>query len=220
MLNQAPSSVQLKTLPFIISYNYLPSCIVCNQQINKSLNILQEVLTTNARQDFNDHLKLRGFSNCTIDNYIENISHFARYFNKAPNLLCNDHVKQYLLHLRECRKLQARTINLHFYSLRGYYKDFRKRPEVMENLRRMKEPVFVTVILSREEIHAMLECTANLKIKVIIALLYSSGLRFTECSLLKINDFDKQRPAFHIKNANMWSGTLCSTRKNHTAHSS
>jgi site-specific recombinase XerD len=175
---------------------------------------------TKARQDFNDHLKLRGFSNCTIDNYIENISLFARFFYKAPDLLGNDNVKQYLLHLHNDRKLQARTINLHIYSLRGYYKDFRKRPEVMENLRRMKEPVFVPVILSREEIHAMLECAANLKIKAIIALLYSAGLRLTECSLLKINDFDKQRPAFHIKNVNMWSGTLCTTRKEHTTHSS
>ena len=83
---------------------------------------------TKARQDFNDHLKLRGFSNSTIDNYIENIFLFARYFNKAPDLLCNDHVKQYLLHLHNNRKLQARIINLHFYSLRGYYKDSRKRP--------------------------------------------------------------------------------------------
>ena len=90
----------------------------------------------------------------------------------------------------------------------------------MENLRRMKDPVFVPVILSREEIHAMLECAANLKIKAIIALLYSAGLRLTECSLLKINDFDKLRPAFHIKNANLWLGTLCTTRKNHTAHCS
>jgi hypothetical protein len=32
---------------------------------------------TKARQDFIDHLNLRGFSNCTIDNYIENVSHFA-----------------------------------------------------------------------------------------------------------------------------------------------
>ena len=62
---------------------------------------------TKARQDFIDHLKLRGFSNCTIDNYIENISLFARFFNKAPDLLCNDHVKQYLLHLLNDRKLQA-----------------------------------------------------------------------------------------------------------------
>ena len=129
-------------------------------------------------------------------------------------------MKLYLHHLLNDRKLQIRSINLQFYSLRGYYKDFRKRPEVMENLRCMKEPVFVPVILSREEIFALLECAANLKIKAIIALLYSAGLRLTECSLLKINDFDKQRSAFHIKNATMWSGTLCTTRKNHTAHSS
>jgi integrase len=41
----------------------------------------------------------------------------------------------------------------------------------------MKEPVFVPAILNREEIYAMLECAANLKVKAIIALLYSSGLR-------------------------------------------
>ena len=105
---------------------------------------------TKARQDFIDHLKLRGFSQCTIDNYIDNVAQFARFHKASPDLLNHEHVKQYLLHLRDCRKLQIRSINLQFYSLRGYYKDFRKRPEVMENLRRMKEPVFVPVILSRE----------------------------------------------------------------------
>ena len=82
---------------------------------------------TKARQDFIDHLKLRGFSKRTIYNYIENVSRFARYVSKSPDLLCNEHVKQYLLYLLNDRKLQARSINLNFYSLRGYYKDFRKR---------------------------------------------------------------------------------------------
>jgi site-specific recombinase XerD len=122
---------------------------------------------TKARQDFIEHLELRGFSKRTIYNYIENVSRFARHFNKSPDLLSNVHVKQYLLHLLNDRKLQARSINLNFYSLRGYYKDFRKRPEVMDNLKRMKEPVFVPVILSRQEIHAMLECAANLKVKAV-----------------------------------------------------
>ena len=48
---------------------------------------------TKARQDFIAHLKFRGFSNCTIDNYIENISLFANFFNKSPDLLGNDNVK-------------------------------------------------------------------------------------------------------------------------------
>lgn len=135
------------------------------------------------------------------DNYIENVAHFARFHNKSPDLLNHEHVIQYLLHLRNDRQLQVRTINLHFYSLRGYYVDFRNRPEVMENLKRMKEPVFVPVILSRKEIRAMLANAVNSKIKAIIALLYSAGLRLTECSLLKINDFDKHRMLIHIKNA-------------------
>ncbi|NLG18845.1 MAG: hypothetical protein GX556_16085 [Fibrobacter sp.] len=49
--------------------------------------------------------------------------------------------------------------------------------------------------------------TAKLKrsiinfMSLIIALLYSSGFHLNECSLLKINDFDKQRMLIHIKNA-------------------
>jgi len=156
---------------------------------------------TNARQEFINHLKLRGFSKRTIENYIKNVAQFARFHNASPDLLHNEHVKQYLLYLRNERKLQIRSINLQFYSLRGYYKDFRRRPEVMDNLKRMKEPVFVPVILSRHEIHAMLDSAANIKVKAIIALLYSSGLRLNECSLLKINDFDKHRMLIHIKNA-------------------
>lgn len=154
-----------------------------------------------VRQDFINHLKLRGFSQCTIDNYVENVAQLSRYFNTSPDNLNHEHIIKYLLHLRDERKLQVRSINLQFYSLRGFYKDFRKRPEVMENLKRMKEPIFVPVILSREEIQLMLDNATNSKIRAIIALMYSSGLRLTECSLLKIHDFDKGRMLIHIKNA-------------------
>ena len=79
---------------------------------------------TKARQDFIDHLKLRGFSNCTIDNYIENISLFARFFNKAPDLLGNDHVKQYQLHLHNKRMCYLRRV----YTFKfNFYKEFTVR---------------------------------------------------------------------------------------------
>jgi site-specific recombinase XerD len=55
---------------------------------------------TKARQDFIDHLKLRGFSQRTIENYIKNVAQFARFHKASPDLLNHEHVKQYLLHLR------------------------------------------------------------------------------------------------------------------------
>lgn len=132
---------------------------------------------TNARQEFIDHLELRGFRPRTVKNYLQCMKSFQNFYKKAPDTMGNEHVKQYLLHLQRDRKLATRTINLHFYSLRGYYLLFRNRPEVMDNLRRMKEPVYVPVILSREEVQMLLDSAANLKVKSIIALLYSAGLR-------------------------------------------
>ncbi len=144
---------------------------------------------TNARHDFINHLKLRGLSQCTINNYIDNVAQFAKFFNSSPDALSHEHVIKYFLHLRDERKLQVCSINLHFYSLRGYYKDFRNRPEVMENLRRMKEPTFVPVILSREEIQLMLDNAVNLKIKAIKDYLFEGQKEGTALSRRRYQDY-------------------------------
>jgi hypothetical protein len=41
---------------------------------------------TNARHEFINHLKLRGFSQRTIENYIKNVAQFARFHNATPDL--------------------------------------------------------------------------------------------------------------------------------------
>ena len=56
-------------------------------------------------------------------------------------------------------------------------------------------------ILSVEEILQLLQCTKNLKHRVVIAMLYGSGLRIGEIINLKLSDFDFKRKQLHIKNA-------------------
>ena len=47
----------------------------------------------------------------------------------------------------------------------------------------------------------LIDVTANLKHKALLALIYSSGLRISEAINLKITDIDSQRMLIHIKNA-------------------
>jgi hypothetical protein len=72
LLNKASSGGQPKTLPFIISLLITFPPVLFTIQIK---NISQESFMTKARQDFIDHLKLRGFSQRTIENYIKKMLH-------------------------------------------------------------------------------------------------------------------------------------------------
>jgi integrase/recombinase XerD len=153
---------------------------------------------TRLRQEFISHLELRGFSECTIGNYVDSVSRFARFWNKSPLELSPAHVKDYLLHLRNVRKFAVRTINLHMYSIRSFYGHFLPGRDMLGDIRRMKVPESHPVILSRREVHAMLDNAPNYKVKAVVALLYSSGLRLRECTSLKMACIDRDRKVICI----------------------
>jgi len=153
---------------------------------------------TQLRRDFIAHLQLRGFSEHTIRNYIESMAMYARHFNKSPLELKREHVKEYLLHLRNVKKLAVRTINLHMYSIKSFYEHFLPGVDMMGDIRRMKEPEVCPVVLSREEVYSMIDNAPNLKITAVVALLYSSGIRLGECAALKMSCIERSRMIIRI----------------------
>jgi site-specific recombinase XerD len=153
---------------------------------------------TKLRSDFIAHLQLRGFSQRTIENYVDSVALFAKHFNKSPIVLTHDHVKEYLLHLRNVRKLAVRTINLHMYSIKSFYEHFIPGQNMMGDIRRMKVPESYPEILSRQEVNTMIKVATNLKIKAVITLLYSSGMRLAECASLKMTSIDRNRKIIRI----------------------
>jgi site-specific recombinase XerD len=54
-------------------------------------------------------------------------------------------------------------------------------------------------VLSREEVNALLDATANLKHRALLATLYSTGLRCAEAQQLKTTDIDSQRMMVHVR---------------------
>ena len=157
------------------------------------------------RADFVAHLQLRGFSERTVTNYVDGVSRFSRFFNKSPLELNNGDITAYLVHLRTVRKLAIRTINLHMYSIRSFYEHFLPGRNMMGDIRRMKEPQSYPVILSRQEIAAMIDSAPNLKIKAVVALYNSCGNRHCpQCQSLARGDWVEARkneilpvPYFH-----------------------
>lgn len=151
-----------------------------------------------ARQQFIEALKLRGFSEITIKNYVQCVALYARHFNRSPLELTHEDIGRYLLHLKEVKHYAPRSINQIFYSLRSFYSHCLPGNTIMAGYKRMKEPVNIPDVLSKEEVETLVASCSNLKTKAVVAVLYSSGIRLAECAALKIADVDKNRKVFRI----------------------
>jgi site-specific recombinase XerD len=153
---------------------------------------------TKLHADFLAHLQLRGYAEATIKNYTQAISLLARHYDKSPLLLTADDIIEYLLYIRNVKKLAIRTYNIHFYSIKCFYEHFVPNQNMIGDLRRMKEPDYLPVVLSKQEAFAMVDAAPNLKIKAAIALFYSSGVRLTECVNMKMSCIDRSRMVLNV----------------------
>jgi site-specific recombinase XerD len=79
-----------------------------------------------------------------------------------------------------------------------YKKTLRRRDIAYDDLVFPKTPRKLPVVLSPDEITRMIEAAPNLMHRTILMVLYATGIRRTEASLLKVSDIDSERMVIHI----------------------
>lgn len=139
-------------------------------------------------KNFVIELEIRGFSCRTIDAYLYHNSKFLDFIKKEPKFVTTNDIKSYLGYLTE-KGCKNRTINLAISSLKTYYDSFLGR-RLFYSIKRSKVPKDLPDVLSIGEIKQMIDCCTNMKHRLLIELLYSSGLRIGECVKLKIDDIN------------------------------
>ena len=138
---------------------------------------------TPLRQRMIEDMQVRNLSPHTIDCYVRQVALFARYFNRSPELLGPDEIRAYQLHLVHERKLGWGSFNqavcaLHFLYLKTLGKDWN-----IESIPFAKQPKKVPLVLSQDEVRAVLEAITNPQNRVIAMILYAAGLRVSEAGL-------------------------------------
>ena len=155
---------------------------------------------TSLRQRVLDELQRRNYSSETTRGYIHAIKQFADYFGKSPEHLGGQEIRQFQLHLLKDKKLAPGTVEGRMSALRFLYKKTLKRRDIAyDDLIFPKVPRKLPVVLSPEEITRMIEAAPNLMHRTILMLLYGTGMRRTEASLVKVSDIDSERMVIHIQ---------------------
>ncbi|HNP53723.1 MAG TPA: tyrosine-type recombinase/integrase [Ferruginibacter sp.] len=152
-------------------------------------------------QRIHRRMRTRDLSISAESNYSRSLACLALHFKKVPTLLTKEQVEEYLyLQLEKVPDTELTTFRFTIHALRFAY-----HMEGLDQLR-LNLPVLRTkrklpVVLSKEEVTAMINRPKQLRHRVLIALLYGCGLRCSEVKKLKVADVDLSRKMLHVRQA-------------------
>ncbi|MEQ8909648.1 MAG: tyrosine-type recombinase/integrase [Vicingaceae bacterium] len=144
------------------------------------------------------HLSYRNYSKHTVTNYVKEMNHLCCYFQTSPNIITEKQIESYLYYLFNKKKYGPNKINLAIASFTYFYCNIVRTPEKVKQLRPPRIPNRVPFVLAPTEVFQFIESLSKFRDKVIIQLLYSTGIRVGECVNLKRHHINKARMTIRI----------------------
>jgi integron integrase len=138
-----------------------------------------------------EEIRKRHYSRRTEKSYIGWIRRFILFHGKRhPAEMGEAEVSRFLSHLAVIGKVSASTQNQALSALFFLYRQVLCREvEWVEGVVRAKRPLHLPVVLTREEVRAVLRQLQGVE-WMMASLLYGAGLRLLECCRLRVKDVD------------------------------
>lgn len=146
-----------------------------------------------------EDMRVRNLALNTQRSYLEQVSRFARHFNKSPEQLGPEDIRAYQVYLTDDKKLAPSSVIIAVAALRFVYKVSLKRNWQLEDvIPAPKMPQKLPVVLSPQEVLQFLGCIDCTKHRAILTTCYAAGLRISEAVCLKTGDIDSQRMVIRV----------------------
>ncbi len=149
-------------------------------------------------EEFIRKMVIHGKSKSTHQNYVRQMAKLALYYERLPLDLEVDELEEYLYYLIE-RDTDAQSSYKHLvYGLRKLYQLFGKE-DLELSLPEIDRSNKLPVVLSGQEVKALLKAPVHIREKVMFALTYDTGIRISELINLLLRDVDLDRAMIHIR---------------------
>ena len=145
-------------------------------------------------EEYIGYLKGLRQSSSTVQTYSNFIAFFLEYLgDKRLEEADNDLVRSFILEMVEKRKYGISTHRQLVSALKHFGMRFKSTVFDDLVLVRPRKSSRLPTVLSKEEVLDLIRVTVNLKHRMILALIYSAGLRISEVIHLKLQDLDIDR---------------------------
>lgn len=162
-----------------------------NEITVKDLNTLLEKMKK--------RLAVSNHSNQTIVNYLRAVEYMCKHTGKYPADTEIDEVMDYLYQLQYQKFRAWRTIKVYVAGLRWYYSNMLDDEKFAFKIPYPKEEQDLPIILSRSELLKLFVAAENPKHRLMLIMVYASGLRRNELLNLKIEDIDTNDGKYRLR---------------------
>lgn len=147
---------------------------------------------------FMQRLVIDGKSKSTHENYLRQMAKMAIYCGKTPLEMEPDEIENYLYYVVN-RDTDSQSSFKHLvYGLRKLYKLYEK-DELNLVLPSINRPQKLPVVLSEEEMKRLLKAPKELRDRILLGIIYDTGMRISEAASLLIEDVDLDRKQVFIR---------------------
>ena len=157
------------------------------------------MVTTLLRERMRQAMRIRNLSPRTEQIYLHSVARFAQHFRRSPDRLGLGDIEQYLLYLRDEKRVSWAWFNQAVCALRFFYLYVMDRPDLVTRIPYGRRERHLPVVLSVDELIALLENVPSFRDRVMLTVVYSAGLRLGEICRLRVQDIDSGRMLIAIR---------------------
>ena len=150
-----------------------------------------------------DILSFRDLEDSTVATYTSYMTQYILWVEDHLNCkelaqVSWEEIRSYIRHLKDVRRLNPRTINVHIAQLRDFYYYVLHRDWDKREVPFLHFDEHLPCVPTKEEVISIIESIDNPKHKAEIALLYSSGIRVNEMCHLYCHDIIRKNKCIYI----------------------
>lgn len=141
-------------------------------------------------------MRLRGYSENTIELYTDCMTRLAKEYMISPLKLKPKQVYDFFIKLKE-NKASAAYLRIFYSSIKLFYK-IENKVYMTKAISLPREKRKTPIVMNKSEVESFLSECRSLQERTIFSLLYSSGIRGSELTNLRIADIDFERKTIFI----------------------
>lgn len=159
---------------------------------------------TALRLKMMEDLQLAGYSPKTQKGYLDAVRNLTKFYMRSPDLLTEEDIRRFFLHLINVRKAARSTVTIHLAGIKFFYVKTLGREWPVFDIVRPQPTKKLPAVLSREEVRAILERIRHPMARVALTVIYACGLRNAEGVKLRIDDIDTSRKLLWVRCGKGW----------------
>lgn len=161
------------------------------------MNKAQQKKFNSLYQQHVNALHRQGKAETTIDVYSRAIRRITEFYDRCPDRLTQDHLKDYFTALVKSHSWS--TVKVDRNGLQFFYKHVLNKTWAWVDIVKPPQKKVLPDILTVKEVERVINGTRELRYQTFILTAYSMGLRLGEALNLKVCDIDKERMKVHVR---------------------